>query len=121
MEISRMKDRREAEVSHWSGLDGEEVAREIRRANAKLRHFRGIAASVMKDAFGLWEEIWEGLQDRRSCEEILDGSGAPCSHLLEGERIELLEKLHLLGIQIDYARRLCEGAVEDESHNKGEL
>ena len=46
---------------------------DIERFNARLRHFRGVAASVLTDAQMVWEEIWEACRDPRSCEEILEG------------------------------------------------
>ena len=93
---------------------------EIRRANARLRHFRGVAAGVMGEAQKLWREIWEDLQDNRSPDEILEDAPSSSERLPGGgDRSALLDKLHLLGIQIDYARRLCEGAIGNESHEKG--
>lgn len=92
---------------------------EIRRANARLRHFRGVAAGVMAEAQKLWREIWDDLQDPRTPDEILEGKACPCERLAGGDGSLLLEKLHLLGIQIDYARRLCEGSIGNESHEQG--
>lgn len=99
-------------------VDNEDLR--IRRANARLRHFRGVAAGVMGEAQKLWREIWEELQDNRSPDEILeDAPGFPERLSARGDRSSLLERLHLLGIQIDYARRLCEGAIGNDSHEKG--
>lgn len=82
---------------------------EIDRINARLRHFRGVAASVMAEALTLWKEIWDEFRDPRTCEQILEGSGVPAAAAGHAARADLLEKLHILGIKIDYARRLCEG------------
>lgn len=115
-----MKNRSEAETGlsrYWST---EETSREIRRANARLRHFRGVAACVMGDAQRLWKEIVDGLQNTTSCEEILSGECNSSGSLLEGDRALLLEKLHLLGIQIDYAKRLCEGSIGNEFREEGD-
>ncbi len=94
--------------------------RDIERTNARLRHFRGVAAGVMNDALRLWNEIWNALQDPRSCEEILDGLEASPGWTNREDRIALLEKLHLLGIRIDYARRLCEGDIGMERAEESE-
>ena len=105
------------------GPSREELERGIEAANARLRHFRGIAASVMNEALGLWKEIWDDLQDARSCAEIMEDFGdISCSSqvLRQERRSMVLEKLHLLGIQIDYARRLCEGSIGNTSREKGE-
>ncbi|MCE5334788.1 MAG: hypothetical protein LLG06_09360 [Desulfobacteraceae bacterium] len=110
------------EISGVQGndLNSEEARRDIGRANARLRHFRGIAAIVINDAFKIWESIWESMQDSRTWEQILDGSGDPPGPQAQSRAV-LLERLHLLGIQIDYARRLCEGAVEEGPRNGGEV
>ena len=92
----------------------------IRRANARMRHFRGVAASVMSEAQNLWQEIWDAVADPRTCEEILNGEDAPSPPWPEPTRRLLTDKLHLLGIHIDYARRLCEGSIGNESHEKGD-
>ncbi len=112
-----MKHQSEMEV--WSSRT-QAMDQEIRRANARLRHFRGVAASVMGDALDLWREIWADLQDPVSCEEILAGESGANSVMPEAERRLLLDKLHLLGIRIDYAKRLCEGAIGNPSHEEGE-
>ena len=106
---------------HWDGCPDENARQEILSTNARLRHFRGVAASVLKDAFQLWEEIGEALEDRRSCEEILEGGEWHDSHSSRGMAGELLEKFHLLGIHIDYARRLCEGSIGKRSQGEGEV
>lgn len=111
-----IKDRSEIEYRSRT----EDMDREIRRANARLRHFRGVAASVMGEAQKLWREIWDELQDLRSYEEILEGRASSCDCMFEGDRSPLLEKLHLLGIRIDYAKRLCEGSIGNESHEEGD-
>ena len=103
------------------GHSDESAKREIERVNAKLRHFRGVAASVMNDAHTLWREIWDALQDARSYEEILDSVGESAGRGAEDDREEVLQKLHLLGIYIDYARRLCEGSIGQEPEDEREV
>jgi hypothetical protein len=90
----------------------EEIAREeIERINAKLRHFRGVAAYVMHDALEIWKEIWDACQDPRSWEEILDGVPEPAARTPAGGWAAFHEKLHLLGAYLDYAKRLCDGSL----------
>lgn len=115
-----MNDRSEVDVVGWVARSTEGVDREIRRANARLRHFRGVAVSVMDDAYRLWGEIWDALQVADSCDEILEGRSGSRGAMPDGERSLLLEKLHLLGIQIDYARRLCDGSIGATSHEEGD-
>lgn len=116
-----MADLPEVETVQWASKQhGDREDQEIRRANARLRHFRGVAAGVMGEAQRLWLELWEELQDPRSPEEILEGGDSPRIQLTAVDRDSLLDKLHLLGIQIDYARRLCEGSIGSESHAQGD-
>lgn len=107
MRKANMKQRAEIEISGSFASSELNSRTEIDRINAKLRHFRGVAASVMGEAMTLWKEIWDEVKDPRTCDEILEGSLAPVAD--RAERTSLLEKLHILGIKIDYARRLCEG------------
>jgi hypothetical protein len=98
------------------------IKQEIDRTNARLRHFRGIAASVMFDAFNLWQEIWESCQDSRSCIEIIEGLDAePTGQAPACGWPELMEKLHLLGHYLDYAKRLCDGTIDDDSKKESEV
>lgn len=113
-----MKD--QSEIEYWSSRRTEGIDREIRRANARLNHFRGVAVSVLGEAQRLLSEVWDELQDSRSYEEILESKGSFGDRMPESDRGLLLEKLHLLGIQIDYARRLCEGSVGNELHEEGD-
>ena len=76
--------------------------------------------SVLGEARRLLSEIWGELQDPLSCEEILEGKDGSFDSMSRGERSLLMEKLHLLDIQIDYATRLCEGSIGNESHEEGE-
>ncbi len=115
-----MKSPIEAPIEHCRKTREEELYREIRRANARLNHFRGVAVSVLDEARRLLSEIWDELQDARSYEEILEGEGSSFDSISEGKRSLLLEKLHLLGAQIDYARRLCDGSIGKESHEEGD-
>lgn len=116
-----MEDDPEAVTGHRSSHHDENIKREMDRVNARMRHFRGVAAVVMNDAHKLWEEIWDALQDSRSYEEILEGIGEPEGCESEDSWAVILEKLHLLGIHIDYARRLCEGSVGEESEDEREV
>ncbi len=104
----------------WSKSSDEDAELEVRRTGAKLRHFRGVAVIVMEDALRLWKEIWEALQDPRSCEEILDAGEDGFERVSESNRTIVLEKLHLLGIQIDYARRLCKGEIGSGPQQEGD-
>jgi len=83
--------------------------RDIERFNARLRHFRGVAAGVLIDAEKVWEEICCACQDPRTCEEILEG--VP----------EFMEKLHLLGHYIYYTRRLCDGSLDETASDEKEV
>ena len=74
----------------------------------KLRHFRNVNSSLLKDAADTWRDIW--------CE--LEGSITEGTLVLpdEGKGLqpkcgwpEFLEKMWLLGHYLDYAKRFCEG------------
>jgi len=96
--------------------------REIERINARMRHFRGVAASVMNDALKVWYEIWEVCRDPMTCEEIIDGVGDPTGQIPTCGWPELREKLHLLGHYIDYTKRLCDGSINNNpSKKEGEV
>ena len=86
---------------------------EIDRANAMIRHFRGVAGGVLIDAEKVWEEICRACQDPRTCEEILEGVGGPTERAPSCGWPEFMEKLQLLGHYIHYTRRLCDGSLED--------
>ncbi|MFO8057159.1 MAG: hypothetical protein R6V10_07695 [bacterium] len=98
-----------------------ETRREVDRFNARMRHFQGVAASVMREAQELWEEIWEVLQDPRTPEEIIDDVPLSKDALPSCGWPEFMEKLHLLGHYLDYTRRLCDGSVCDESEDEMEV
>jgi hypothetical protein len=85
---------------------------EIDRVNARLRHFRGVAAGVMYDAQELLRDIWDSCQDPRSWQDIVDGVPEPVARTPAGGWAEFHEKLHLLGTYLEYAKRLCEGSLE---------
>lgn len=95
--------------------------RDIERFNARLRHFRGVAASVLNDAEKVWEEIWEACRDSRSCEEIIEGIEEADGAIPVCGWSELREKLHLLGHYIRYTRRLCDGSLDDVASGKKEV
>jgi hypothetical protein len=90
----------------------EHLRSDIERVNAKLRHFRGVAAGVLNDAQKVWEEIWEACRDPRSCEEILEAPAESTDKMPACGWAELQEKLHLLGHYIEYTRRLCDGSLD---------
>jgi hypothetical protein len=96
---------------NWQS-DDEIAWKEIDLINARLRHFRGVAASELNNAMEIWREIWDVCQDPRSWEEILDGVPEPASRIPAGGWAAFHEKLHLLGTYIDHAKRLCEGSIE---------
>jgi hypothetical protein len=87
---------------------------EIERINARLRHFRGIAASVMNDALKVLREVWDSCEDPRTSQQILDGVPEPVARTPEGGWAEFFERLDLLGTYLDYARRLCEGSLDQQ-------
>ncbi|MDI6854518.1 MAG: hypothetical protein QME75_13045 [Deltaproteobacteria bacterium] len=100
----------------------EEIAREeIARINARLRHFRGVAAGLMNRALEILREVWDSCQDPRSWEEILDGVPEPEARTPAGGWPQFHEKLHLLGTYIDHARRLCEGTIENPGQKEREV
>ncbi|MCJ7703322.1 MAG: hypothetical protein MUO62_17195 [Anaerolineales bacterium] len=100
----------------------DEIAREeIDRVNARLRHFRGIAASVMNDALKVLREVWDSCEDPRSWKEILDGVPEPVVRTPVGGWAEFYERLHLLGTYIDYAKRLCDGSIDQPSQTEREV
>ena len=90
----------------------EHIRSEKERANAKLRHYRGVAVGVMNDALNLWQEIWETCQDPRTCIEIIEGKSEPEGAIPTCGWPEFMEKLHLLRHYMDYTKRLCEGSIE---------
>jgi hypothetical protein len=89
-----------------------EIRREIDRYNARLRHCTGVAAGTLEQAMALLEEIWKDCQDPRTPEEIIDGEALDPGDLPVGGWPDLREKLYLLGYQLDYVKRLCQGALE---------
>jgi hypothetical protein len=97
-------------VARTESSPDENAQREIERTNAKMRHFRGVAAGVLNDAFLLWEEIWEVCKDPRTCEEILEGLEEPADRLPACGWPEFRKKMDLLRHYIDYTKRLCDGS-----------
>ena len=93
---------------------------EVERINAKLRHFRGIAANVMKEAMKVWQQIWEECSDPRTCDDILGGDDTQDGEIPLCGWPEFMEKLHLLGHYIDYTKRLCEGSIDKASTDEME-
>ena len=97
-------------------IHDEHMRRDVERFNARLRHFRGVAASVLNDAQKVWEEIHQACQDPRTCEEIIAGIEEPTDKMPECGWPEFREKLHLLGHYIHYTKKLCDGSVDDLSN-----
>ncbi len=93
----------------------QETRRQVDRFNARMRHFQGVAASVMDEAQNLMEEIWEQLSDPRTPEEIIDGVPLSDDALPVCGWPEFMEKLHLLRHYLDYTRRLCDGSVDEKN------
>lgn len=91
---------------------------EFERVNARIRHFRGVAASVLTDAEKVWHEIHQACQDPRTCEEILDDAKNPTEIMPSCGWPELREKLHLLGHYIHYTKRLCDGSLDRTSSDE---
>jgi hypothetical protein len=89
----------------------ERMKRELDRANAKMRHFRAVAASIMDEALKVWAEIWQSCQDTRTPDEIIDGIDKPASAFPACDRQKLLENLYLLKHYLDYTKRLCDGSI----------
>jgi hypothetical protein len=96
-------------------VDAEKVA----AVERKLRHFRGVAASVLRDALDVLGDIWNACEDTRTPEEILDGKEFPSDRLPACGWTELLEKLHLLRRYVEYAKSLCDGSF-DNGKKQGE-
>ncbi|MGA1840252.1 MAG: hypothetical protein ACMUIU_06460 [bacterium] len=97
-----------------------EIKKEIERTNAKLRHYRGVAVSVLNDALKIWLQILEDCRDTRTCEEIIDGIDETNIHLPLCGWQEFRERLRLLGHYIDYTKRLCEGSIEKTPNKESE-
>ena len=102
-----------------SGNYDERLRKDIDRTNAMLRHFRGVALSVLNDAEKTLDQIRDACADSRTCEQIIDGLEEPEASLPACGWPELREKLHLLGHYLDYTKRLLEGSVSDEPTRKG--
>ncbi len=110
----------QAKTRPEGGYD-EHLRRDVDRFNARLRHFRGVAASVLNDAQEVWEEICEASRDPRTCEEILEGVGEPTGMMPVCGWPEFREKLHLLGHYIQYTKKLCDGSVDDLANREKEV
>ena len=91
---------------------------EVDRVNARIRHFRGVAAGVLVDAEKVWQEIFQACQDPRTCEEILEGADVPAGKAPSCGWPEFMEKLHLIGHYIHYTRKLCDGSLDETASDK---
>jgi len=89
----------------------EQMKKEVERANAKMRHFRAVAASLMDEALKVWAEIWQAWQDTRTPDEIIDGIDKPATAFPACDRQKLMENLYLLRHYLDYTKRLCDGSI----------
>jgi hypothetical protein len=98
----------------------DETRFEIERFNSRMRHFHGVAVSVLQDAERALMEVWQSCQDPRTPEEIVDGVEFNHGCLPAGGWEELREKLHLLGHYLDYTRRLLDGSVDRERRGEEE-
>jgi hypothetical protein len=114
-----MKKSAEAKAENSGG--GHHRRGEIDRANARIRHFRGVAAGVLIDAEKVWEEVCHACQDPRTCEEILEGIEDPTERAPSCGWPEFMEKLHLLGHYIHYTRRLCDGSLDETVSHEREV
>ncbi|MEM5786642.1 MAG: hypothetical protein AAGU11_04940 [Syntrophobacteraceae bacterium] len=103
----------------WVSTGDEGVDAEVRRVGARLRHFRGVAGSVMDDALRIWSELRGAFQDSGPGME-LPNPGEGFEHTSEADRTLLLEKLDLLGARIEFARKLCTGTIGAESQKQGD-
>ena len=108
----------DGQVSGNLALD---TKREIDRFNARMRHFHGVASSVIADAEKLLAELWEACQDPRTPEEIIDGVEIPAGSVPAGGWGEFKEKLYLLGHYLDYTQRLLDGSIEEDDHSEREV
>ena len=93
-------------------------AGEVAAVERKLRHFRGVAASVLRDALDVLGDIWNACEDSRTPEEILDGKRFPSDSLPACGWAEFLEKLHLLRHYLEHARSLCDGSFDSGKKGK---
>jgi hypothetical protein len=89
----------------------EAIRTEIDRANARMRHFRAVAASLLSDALGLWDGIWQACEDPRTADEILEGAPEPRERIPACGWNEFREMLYALRHHLDHAKRLCDGSV----------
>lgn len=89
----------------------ERMKKELDRANAKMRHFRAVAASIMDEALKVWANIWQSCQDTRTPDEIIDDTVERASAISTCDRDKLLENLYLLRHYLDYTKRLCDGSI----------
>lgn len=104
-----MRDSEEAPIT--AGSREEHTRRELERANAQMRHFRAVAASLVNEALKVWAEIWRVCEDRRTPDEILNGKTEPEDGIPACGWDELRQKLYLLRHYLDYSKRLCDGSI----------
>lgn len=99
-------------------IHDEHLKKDMERVSARLRHFRGVAASVLNDAQRVCQELCHACRDPRTCEEILEGLEEPADMMPACGWPEFREKLHLLGHYIQYTRRLCDGSIDDPANRR---
>lgn len=85
-----------------------ESTREILTTDEKLRHFRNVSSSVLKEAQEVWGDIWDQFQGSVThgfmvTPEADKGFRPECGWP------EFLEKMWLLKHYLDYAKRHCDG------------
>ena len=81
---------------------------EVLTTDEKLRHFRNVSSSVLKDAQDVWGDIWDQFQGSVThgfmvTPEAEKGFRPECGWP------EFLEKMWLLKHYLDYAKRHCDG------------
>ena len=92
-----------------SGLDetGEFVYRAV-HSDQMLECFKAMIASMMKDAQGVWADLWGEMKDCGSTTGIVPPDADKGFKPPHGWP-EFLEKLWLLRHYIDHTSRICEG------------
>jgi hypothetical protein len=74
----------------------------------KLRHFRNVSSSILRDAQDTWGDIWDQLQGSVTHGAMVTPEAGK-GFVPECGWPEFLEKMWELRHYLDYARRYCEG------------
>lgn len=122
--VTRKKPNREdvlEETSRSVSSHDAHLRKEIERVNAKMRHFMGVSATIIKEALKVFDEIWAACGDTRTSEDILEGKPEPSDELPTCGWDDMRRKLHLLRHYLDYVKKLCDGSIseEDEGRKRG--